>query len=155
MTMVDLRTVLQNKGARVVTTRAEQSALDAVKRMNQERIGALLVVDDDHRPIGMFTERDVLTRLVEKRADPAQVRIEQLMSSPLVTVGPETTAREALAMMHERRCRHLPVMHDGDLLGMVSIGDLTRALLQTLEREVDDLSLYIGGPTAVTARQHR
>jgi len=136
--------ILKEKGAAVHSVEPGASVLDAVQKMNHVRIGALLVVDAGE-PVGMFTERDVLTRIVDRQRDPASTRISEVMSTEVVAVSPATKIDEAMAVMTERRCRHLPVIEDGRLAGLVSIGDLTRWLTRTQRYHIQDLVNFITG----------
>jgi CBS domain-containing protein len=95
------------------------------------------------RPVGIFTERDVLVRVVAERLDPDATPIRQVMTSPLVAIGPDQTVEDAMVIITKRRCRHLPVMDGNDLLGMVSIGDITRSLISHQKAEIQDLVSYI------------
>ncbi|HBQ14211.1 MAG: CBS domain-containing protein [Sandaracinaceae bacterium] len=140
--------VLRVKGREVASISPEATVLAAVRSMNEKRIGSLLVMRND-QAVGILTERDVLVRLVVRRIDPATVRVGELMSTSLTTIHPQMTIKSALRMMTEQRKRHLPVVDGGRLVGLVSIGDLTKALGEDLEREVQDLTHYIHGPLAV------
>jgi CBS domain-containing protein len=139
-----LTAVLAQKGAAIQRIDPESSVLDAVRAMNTHRIGALLVCAD-HRLVGIFTERDVLCRVVDQRRDPAATRVAEVMSTELVTVRPSTTVEEAMAVVTERRCRHLPVMDGDRLLGVVSIGDLTQWVTRNQKYQIQDLVNYITG----------
>jgi CBS domain-containing protein len=112
--------------------------------MNRERIGAVLVHDGE-RVVGIFTERDVLTRVIDQGRDPAATPVAEVMTSALITVGPATTVAEAMAVVTEKRCRHLPVMEGDRLVGLVSIGDLTRWLTRHQAWHIEDLVRYITG----------
>jgi len=139
-----LAVILDEKGNTVHSVAPTASVLDAVRKMNDARIGALLVLEDE-RPVGMFTERDVLTRVVDQRRDPGETPIADVMSTEVVAVKPNTTVDEAMAVITERRCRHLPVIEDGRLRGMVSIGDLTRWVTRKQRYEIQDLVNFITG----------
>ena len=108
------------------------------------RIGALLVCDDD-RVVGIFTERDVLNRVVDPGKDPGTVRVADVMTGDVVTIGPEVSVEEAMAVVTEKRCRHLPVMTGEQLLGLISIGDLTRWVATRQAHHIQDLVNYITG----------
>ncbi len=141
--MVDtLDAVLAHKGNTVHWVAPESSVLEAVRKMNQERIGAVLVCSGG-TPVGIFTERDVLCRVVDQGRDPYITRVRQVMTTELATVKPSTTIEEAMAVITDRRCRHLPVMEGGTLRGMVSIGDLTRWASRHQEFHIQDLVNYI------------
>lgn len=139
-----LKAILDFKGSAVHTVAPEVTVLDAVAYMNEKGVGALLVTDDE-RPVGMFTERDVLRRVVDARRDPASTKVADVMSHELVVVHPEVTVEEAMAIMTERRCRHLPVIEGDDIVGMVSIGDLSRWMSRRQANHINDLMSYITG----------
>jgi len=138
----NLTAVLKNKGQTVHSVTPETPVVEAVKKMNQERIGALLVLDQDAL-VGIFTERDVLTRIVDEKRDPATTLVAQVMTDELVVVKPTTTVEEAMAVVTEKRCRHLPVMENQRLVGLVSSGDLTRWVTRNQEFQIKDLVNYI------------
>ncbi|MCG6964178.1 MAG: CBS domain-containing protein [Acidobacteria bacterium] len=139
-----LKAILDFKGSAVHTIAPETTVLDAVGRMNEKGVGALLVTDGD-QPVGMFTERDVLRRVVDVRRDPSSTKVAEVMSRELVVVHPEVTVEEAMAIMTERRCRHLPVIEGDDIVGMVSIGDLSRWMSRRQANHINDLMSYITG----------
>lgn len=139
-----LRTLLKSKGRTVHTISPESSVLDAVRKMNHERIGALLVMKDDEL-VGIFTERDVLTRVVDQTRDPAATPVEEVMTGNPVVVTAAATINEAMAIVSEKRCRHLPVVDEGKLLGLVSAGDLTHWVTRGHEYHIQDLVNYITG----------
>jgi CBS domain-containing protein len=112
--------------------------------MNQARIGALLVMSGDDL-VGIFIERDVLTRVVDQTRDPAATRVAEVMTSQPVVVTGTTTINEAMAVISEKRCRHLPVVEDGRLVGLVSAGDLTHWVTRGHEYHIQDLVNYITG----------
>jgi CBS domain-containing protein len=121
------------------------SVLQAALLMNEHRIGSLVVVEDG-RVMGMFTERDVLQRVVAERRNPETTRVEEVMTTAVVCCSPETTVDEARGVMRNRRIRHLPVSDaDGRLLGLISIGDLNAQLQAAQEQTVFLLTEYIQG----------
>lgn len=124
------------------------SVSHAVELMNGERIGSVLVICEQ-RLAGIFTERDVLTRIVAVQADPMTTRLGEVMSSPTLCIPPQLSVESAMQLMTEHRTRHLPVVESGVLIGLVSLGDLTRWLTRDLEHSVDDLYQYIAGPAAL------
>ena len=139
-----LEAVLAHKGSTVYSVDPEDSVLDAVRKMNCEHVGAVLVCVEG-RMIGIFTERDVLCRVLDAGRDPGATRVAEVMTSEVVTVGPETDVRDAMAVITERRTRHLPVIGDGDLKGVVSIGDLTRWVSRSQEGHIQHLMNFITG----------
>lgn len=126
----------------VETIGRDATVLDAVDRMNDKRIGSLLVMNGD-QPVGIFTERDVLVRVVAGRRDPAMTTVGEVMSVELVTVTPATPVDEVMGIMTETRCRHLPVMEGARVLGLASIGDVTRHVVRLQNIEIADLRQYI------------
>lgn len=136
--------VLAEKGRQVYTVRRGASVAEAVREMNEKGVGALLVLEDE-RPVGIFTERDVLRRIVDADKDPAFTRVGDVMTRRLVTITPETHVEEAMELMTQRRFRHLPVVDAGDLVGMLSIGDLMRWITLHQEDEIRLMTAYIVG----------
>jgi CBS domain-containing protein len=125
-----LETVLAGKGAAIHYVIPETTVLDAVGKMNEERIGALLVCISGEM-VGIFTERDVLCRVVGE--------------GRVVAVRSTTSVEEAMAVFTEKRFRHLPVVDDGELKGLVSSGDLTRRMSRNQEGHIQDLMNFITG----------
>ena len=141
--MIDtLNAVLSSKGNTVHSVSPTVSVLEAVRIMNKERIGSLLVCADNEL-IGIFSERDVLIRVVDEGRDPGKTTVAEVMTRELVVVRPSMTVEEAMAVVTERRCRHLPVMDESKLLGLVSIGDLTRWVTRNQEIHIQDLVNFI------------
>jgi CBS domain-containing protein len=112
--------------------------------MNEERIGALLVCENGEM-VGIFTERDVLIRIVDEGRDPGMTKVVDVMTSKVVAVRPETGVEDAMAIISERRFRHLPVLDDGALVGLVSAGDLTRWVSRHQEGHIQHLENFITG----------
>jgi CBS domain-containing protein len=139
-----LKAVLANKGSTVHSVPPETLVLDAVRTMNQARVGAVLVCVVNEL-VGIFTERDVLNRVVDPGRDPASTKVVEVMTSEVVTVRSSTGIQDAMAVISERRFRHLPVIDDGKLLGVVSSGDLTRWVSRHQEGLIQDLVNYITG----------
>jgi CBS domain-containing protein len=137
-----LKTILERKGPQVHAVSPSHTVLDAVRRMNQERVGAVLIMDGQET-VGIFTERDVLSRVVDQNRDPASTKVSEVMTREMVTVKPGTTVEEAMAIVTDKRCRHLPVMEGKVLLGVVSSGDLTRSISEKQEVHIQDLVNYI------------
>lgn len=134
--------VLAHKGRVVETTTAEMSVAAAVEHMNDRRIGALVVMREQ-TIIGIFTERDVLVRVVAAGKDPMTTRVQEVMTENPVTVRAEMTVADALTTITERRCRHLPVIDDAGLCGLISIGDLTSWIVRDQRQTIEDLHNYI------------
>jgi CBS domain-containing protein len=143
--MAQVRELLARKGSQVLTTGPEATVLQAALSMNEHKVGSLVVVVDG-RVVGMFTERDVLRRVVGERRDPETTPVSEVMSANVVCCTPETSVDEARGVMRDRRIRHLPVADSGGrLLGLISIGDLNAQLHADQEQTVFLLTEYIYG----------
>ena len=139
-----IRDVLRRKGSDVYSVGPLATVIDAVNVMNDHHVGSVLVVESGY-PVGIFSERDVLVRVVAAHRDPRQTLVRDVMTTRLQTVAPDDTLLEVMQLMTERRCRHVPVMVGDSLVGLVSIGDLTKVTQHNLHQEVRELSSYIGG----------
>ena len=135
--------ILRRKGAEVVTITRDSTVFDAIGRMVEHNVGALVV--DDGGPVGIFTERDYLRRIALEGRTSRTTLVEEVMTADLVTVTPSVAAEECLRMMTEHRIRHLPVIVDGRLAGVVSIGDCVRALLEGERDRAEQLERFVGG----------
>lgn len=122
--MSTVQTILDRKPPRVWDVGKSATVLEAARLMNEHRIGALVVTEGD-RVTGIFSERDVLIRVVAAEVSPSQVRVGDVMTSPVAVCTPTTTLNECRTVMRDRRIRHLPVVDGEKLIGMVSIGDLS------------------------------
>ena len=142
--MSTIRDVLERKGNTVLTIDRGASVLDAIGAMSKANIGALVITANE-RPAGIFTERDYLRKIALEGRASHDTRVEQVMSSPLITVSPADPCRTAMETMTERRCRHLPVVDGEQMVGIVSLGDLVKYMLSEKEAEVEQLSSYISG----------
>jgi CBS domain-containing protein len=134
--------LLQEKGREVVSASPGTTVKESAEMMARHRIGAILILEEE-QVAGIFSERDLLTRVVLKGLDPAATPLGEVMSTDMVYVTPETPICEAMAVMTERRCRHLPVLDGGRLLGMVSIGDCTRWMSRNQDYTIHHLTHYI------------
>jgi len=134
--------VLRDKGSKVETIAADASVLDAVHRLGEKRIGALLVTEGG-RIAGIMSERDVIYCLRNHGPDVLQSPVSQVMTAPAITAETSMTILSALALMTQRRIRHLPIVEDGDLKGIVSIGDLVKHRMERIEAEAEAMRTYI------------
>jgi CBS domain-containing protein len=142
--MSSIREVLDRKGETVITVAGGVSVLEAIGTMSEANIGAI-VVKEGNQPDGIFTERDYLRKIALKGLSSRDTLVNEVMSSPLITVPPSESTRVAMEMMTENRCRHLVVMERNEMVGIVSLGDLVKHMLQEKEAEVEQLSSYISG----------
>jgi CBS domain-containing protein len=136
--------LLERKGSIVYTVPPTFSVFEAVAEMNRHRIGAIVVVDAT-RIVGIFTERDALLRVVGAGLDPRRALVADVMTAGLITVAPDTTVEQTMHIFTEKRFRHLPVVREGQLLGLISIGDVTRWMADTHRTEAEHLKTYIAG----------
>ena len=133
--------IIDEKKGAMYSVSPQATVAEAVSRMNEARIGSVLVLEGE-RLVGIFTERDVLTKVVGK-IDPAGVPVAELMTTEIVTLSPSNTVEDAMRVVTERRIRHLPVMEGEQLKGVVSSGDLTRWTVRDQQDTIDDLVNYI------------
>jgi CBS domain-containing protein len=136
--------VLAEKGRHVYTVEKTATVAEAVREMNEKGVGALLVMEG-RRPTGIFTERDVLRRVVDADKDPALLRVAEVMTRHLVMIAPNFRVEEAMELMTARRFRHLPVVEEGEVVGMLSSGDLMRWVTMDQEEHIRQMSAYING----------
>jgi len=143
--MATVQNILDHKGTEVFAIPAQATIRQAAQKMNEYRVGALVVMDSVY-VAGILTERDVLQRVVAQGRDPAEMRVEQIMTREVIGCDPQTTIDEARSIMKQRRIRHLPVTDpDGMLLGLVSIGDLNAWALDNQEITIHHLQEYLYG----------
>jgi CBS domain-containing protein len=143
--MPTVRDVLASKGQGLEFTTPSATVLEAVNQMNEHKIGALVVMDAG-QVVGMFTERDVLRRVVGDERSPSATLVGQVMTSKVVCCDPNTDLEEIATLMKNRRIRHVPVCHgDGRLLGMVSMGDVNAQNASNQEATIFFLNEYIYG----------
>jgi len=143
--MADVAKILAEKGGDVIRIDGDATVFDAVKAMVDANVGAILVSGQDRpdRVEGIFTERDYLRRIAVHGRTSRDTLVREVMTSPVIVVGPETTVEEAMALMTDRRIRHIPVVEGERLIGMVSIGDLVRVQSQEQSFKIRYLTEYI------------
>lgn len=137
-----VRDILQDKGSNVVTIGPGETVRAASKALAKARIGALPVLDEG-RLVGIISERDITYALAETDVGTGRRKVSEIMSGKLRTCTPDSTVAECLGMMTERRIRHLPVLRDGHLVGVVSIGDLVKRKLDEIQAEARQLREFI------------
>ncbi len=141
---ITVRSVLKVKGGVVWSVQPETAVYDAVKLMAEKDIGALVVVSGE-KLAGMFSERDYARKLVLHGKSSRETRVDEVMSAPVVTVGPDQTVQQCMHIMTHHRIRHLPVLEDEALIGVVSIGDLVNSIISAQAETIQQLSGYIAG----------
>ena len=137
--------ILKVKGDAVVTIRPTATLAEAVTLLCQKRIGALVVSANGSEPLGILSERDVVHALGSMGAALLERRVEDLMTKTVVTCGPQDLVADLMALMTERRIRHIPVMRNGKLAGLISIGDVVKNRLDEIELETTSLKAYVAG----------
>ena len=137
-----IASVLRDKGSAVETIRGDETVFDAVRRLGEKRIGALPVMEGG-RIAGIMSERDVIYCLRDHGAEVLDWPVSRVMSSPAITADSGTDVLGALALMTQRRIRHLPVVDGGQIRGIVSIGDLVKHRMERIEAEADAMRAYI------------
>jgi signal-transduction protein with cAMP-binding, CBS, and nucleotidyltransferase domain len=140
--MTQVSEILQQKSGALYQIDAEASVLDAVRAMVDANVGALLVTEDGEIT-GIVTERDYLRRVTLEGREESETAVREIMTSPLVVVTPETDVDECMALITDRRIRHLPVAVDGRVIGIVSIGDLVKFISKQQSFEIRYLHEYI------------
>ena len=138
--------LLQSKGTEVVTVRPEASIAEVAIVLAEHRIGAVVVTGHGRSIDGVLSERDIVRALARPDDGMLAVTARSLMTTEVVTCEPDTTVEELMATMTERRIRHVPVLVDGELAGLVSIGDVVKHHIATLEHETKAMHDYISNP---------
>ena len=142
--MATVQKILDHKGAAVVTCAPTATVLDSARLMNQHGIGGVVVVDAG-KVVGIFTERDVLRRVVAAQQDPATTRLLDVMTTPVISCEPGTQVDECRAIVTARRVRHLPVVQDGKLVGVITSGDILAHQLREQQEALDYLNSWASG----------
>ena len=142
--MKTVKQLLDGKGHDVWSISPEASVFEAIELMADKQIGALMVMEDD-RPLGIVTERDYARKVILKGRLSKGTRIGQIMTTRVISARPAQTVEECMALMTERRVRHLPVMEGEQLVGMLSIGDLVKAIFAEQQFVIEQLEHYING----------
>lgn len=142
--MPSVKDVLQAKGSKVVTVSPGATVMEAVDKMNRNRIGALVVMDGG-TVAGMFTERDVLQRVVGTERSPREILVAEVMTADVICCKSEDDIEDVAGVMKERRIRHLPVCDGEALLGLISIGDVSAQFATQQQAQISFLSEYIYG----------
>lgn len=135
--------ILGQKGSRVVAVTPDETLASAIATLSARRIGAVLVLDRDKNLVGVLSERDILHAVARRAAEALALRVGEVMTTPVVTCDPDDTVEHVMELMTNGRFRHLPVVRRGDLLGVVSIGDVVKWRLDETRQEAEVLRQYI------------
>ena len=142
--MRTVRQLLAEKPAEIHAVAPEAPMIDAIRRMADKSVGALLVMRGDALA-GILSERDYARKVVLKGRSSADTPVSAVMTAEVVTVAPDTSVPACMRMMTERRIRHLPVVEDGRVAGVISIGDLVKAVMSDQQEQLEQLQRYISG----------
>jgi len=142
---VTARTILDEKGSKVITIGAHTSVYDAVAKMDEHRVGAVFVVDGDAL-VGVLSERDYTRKIILQGRSSRETTVAEIMSSPVVSVEATTSLGQCMHLMTDRRVRHLAVVEAGSLVGVVSIGDVVRSIVSLQAQTIDQLNTVIRDP---------
>jgi CBS domain-containing protein len=142
--MARVSDILRGKGVDVLKIDASATVFDALKKIVDKNVGSILVTEADE-VVGIMTERDYLRKIAILGRTSYDTIVSEIMSSPLVYVTPETTIEESMAIMTDRRIRHLPVVENDDVVGIISIGDLVKFQSQEQSFQIQYLTEYISG----------
>jgi CBS domain-containing protein len=142
--MRTVRQLLAAKPAGAFTVDAGDPVRSAIERMAERHIGALPVLEGG-RLVGIVSERDYARKVVLLGRNSLETSVGMIMSAPVVSVGPQQTVNDCMQLMTDKRIRHLPVVEDGKLIGVISIGDCVKAVIDEQKHEIEDLRRYIAG----------
>jgi len=146
--MTTVADILKSKSIRTVhTIEGAASALDAVKRMAEANVGALVVLDQGN-VVGIVSERDCARKVILSPRSAVETHVNEIMSAPVLIVRSDRSSEDCMALMTQSRLRHLPVMDEGQLIGMVSIGDLVKQVVTDQKFVIEQLEHYISGDRA-------
>ena len=137
--------VLKRKGDRIVSAAPGDSVAAVTRLLTEHRIGAVLVTDEDGLPVGILSERDIVRAVARDGAAALDRPAADLMTRELITATPTDTVADMMAVMTQRRIRHVPIVESGRVVGVISIGDVVKARIDDAELEVESLRGYVAG----------
>ena len=136
--------ILHNRSGQIWSVQSDQSVLDAIRLMAEKGIGAVLVIDNDHLS-GILSERDYARKVILENQSSSTLRVSDIMTPNPKTTTTNNTVSDCMSLMTENDFRHLPVVDDGQVVGMISIGDLVKEVIREQKFEIDQLNQYITG----------
>ena len=142
--MRTVRQLLESKPAEIIAISPDAPVIDAIRLMAERRVGALVVMEGA-RLAGMLSERDYARKIVLQGRSSKDTPVRDIMTAEVITVRPEDSSDHCMQVVTDKRIRHLPVMQGGDVVGVLSIGDLVRAVIEEQKQELDQLQRYIAG----------
>lgn len=140
--MRNVQQILEQKGHRVVSAAPTASVRDVIGLMSEHNIAAILIMKGNEL-VGITTERDYARKVILLGRNSADTPVSDIMTSPVLCISPGDTAQRCMSLMTEKKCRHLPVRDNGEIVGMVSIGDLVKAVIEDQQQEIQQLQQYI------------
>ena len=148
--MKTVREILANKGNQIWSINQDSTVFKALIMLADKSIGALLVVDKNGNPVGIMSERDYARKVILVGKSSKETMVKEIMSSKVIYITPDRSPEECLALMTNKRIRHLPVLDNGKLTGFISIGDVVKAVLDEKEFTIDQLVHYIKNTPQLT-----
>jgi len=140
--MHNIRDILHNKGTVVWSASPDETVLEAIRRMAEHHVGAMLVFEDDQL-VGFLSERDYLRKVVLQGLRSHSTPVRTVMSYPVITISPDATVQQGLSIMTEKSVRHLPVTDASGVIGVVSVRDLVKAVIEDQEALIEQLESYL------------
>ena len=143
--MLTVKQLLQHKGSETYSVGPNNTVFDALTLMAEKNVGAVMVINAEGQMIGIFTERDYARKVIQKTKCSLETPVKEIMTSEMITVRPDHTLDECMELMTRWRIRHLPIMDEGRLTGMVSMRDVVDSILNAKEYDIEKLEHYILG----------
>ncbi len=140
--MHNVQQILDQKGRRIISAAPAASVREVISLMAEHNISAVLIMKGSELQ-GIITERDYARKVILQGRTSADTPVSEIMTSQVISVSPGETAQKCMSLMTEKKCRHLPVLDKGEVVGMVSIGDLVKAVIEDQQKEIQQLQQYI------------
>ncbi len=141
---MQVKQILKNKGSAVITAPPHVSIQDTARKLKKHRIGALVITDDDGGVLGIVSERDIVNAVADFGEECRSMPVERIMTRDVRTCRPDDTTDALMEIMTTRRMRHLPVIDEGRLAGIISIGDVVKSRIEEIAFEAEQMKMYIG-----------